>query len=217
VTGNPQIALLIYFLLLLPGVLLHELSHWLVAKILGVRIRRFSIGPRTLRGSKQVQFGAVQIERTDPIREGLVGLAPLVSGTALVLYLAQRFLGVEVLGPIELSSLPARIGEYLRAPDAWLWIYLIFAISNAMLPSQSDRKPWGTLLLYAAVLLLIFYFVGGVRNVPEPLLGFGSLLVSYLTWAFGLTIAVNLLVLLLIFLFEGLMALLFHRRVDYSG
>ena len=216
VAGSRESALFVFFLLLLPGVLLHEVSHWLMAKLLGVKTRGFSIGPKAVRGSKQVQFGAVRIANTDPVRESLIGLAPLLCGTALILYLAQRYLGIEVLGPIQASTLPEQITSYLRAPDAALWIYLIFAISNAMLPSQSDRKRWGTLGIYAAALVLIFYFVGGIREVPDPVMGAGVRVVSYLTWAFGLTVIVDLFVLVLIFLFEGLVALILRRRVDYT-
>ena len=43
-TGDGQIALVLYFLLILPGVALHELSHALTAWILRVRVRRLSIG-----------------------------------------------------------------------------------------------------------------------------------------------------------------------------
>ena len=35
--GDNEAAMFLYFVLLLPGILIHELSHWLVAMLLGVR------------------------------------------------------------------------------------------------------------------------------------------------------------------------------------
>lgn len=214
-TRSEELAFLFYFLLLLPGVVLHELSHWLAAKLLGVRVGSLSLGPKSMDGGKRIEMGAVRIGSTDPFRESLIGVAPLVTGSALILYLAECRLGVEVLSSQVIVNLPVSIGRYLSAPDVWIWVYLIFAVSNAMLPSESDRRPWWTLLLYTLVMALVFYFVGGIRQIPEPVLGLGLTSVQYLSWAFGLTIAVDLLVVLLLLAVEALIWLLLGRRLDW--
>ena len=214
-TRSEELAFFIYFLFLLPGVLLHELSHWLAAKLLGVRVGSLSLGPKSRERGKRIEMGAVRIGSTDPFRESLIGVAPLVAGSALVLYLAHYRLGVEVLYSQVLTDLPARIGWYLAAPDAWIWVYLIFAVSNAMLPSESDRRPWGAVLLYMLVTVLFFYFVGGIRRIPEPVIGLGLASVQYLSWAFGLTIAVDLFVVVILLVVEVLIWLLLGRRLDW--
>jgi len=214
-TRSEELAFLFYFLILLPGVVIHELSHWLTAKLLGVRVGSLSLGPKSMDGGKRIEMGAVRIGSTDPFRESLIGLAPLVIGSALVLYLAECRLGVEVLSSQAMVDLPAGIGRYLNAPDAWVWVYLIFAISNAMLPSESDRRPWWALLLYTMVIALVFYFVGGIRQIPESVIGAGLGSVQYLSWAFGLTIAVDLLVVGLLLVIEALIWLLSGRRLDW--
>jgi hypothetical protein len=162
---------------------------------------------------KRIEMGAVRIGATDPFRESLIGFAPLLTGTCAVLYVASRRLGVEILSPPVISELPARVTQYLSARDAGVWIYLIFAISNAMLPSGSDRRPWGSLLLYAGVIALLFYFVGGVTRVPEEMVGLGLALVRYLSWAFGLTLVVDLLVMLMLLLVEGVIWISLGRRL----
>jgi hypothetical protein len=79
VTGNPGCALRLLFYLLLPGIVLHELSHYLVAKLLFVPTGKLSVGiGRTLRN--RVTLGSVTITRTDPLRESIIGLAPFVVG-----------------------------------------------------------------------------------------------------------------------------------------
>jgi len=56
--GDPDVALIIYFVIVLPGVVIHELSHWLVAKILGVRVSLPKIGPVRKGRSRRVSSAA---------------------------------------------------------------------------------------------------------------------------------------------------------------
>ncbi len=71
-TQDGQIALLVYFVLILPGVVIHELSHALVASLLGVRVRKFNIGIKAGRTRKRkggsVALGSVEIAGSDPFR-----------------------------------------------------------------------------------------------------------------------------------------------------
>jgi hypothetical protein len=46
VVRDPDLALILYSLLMLPGVLVHEASHWITATLLGVRAGRFSVTDR---------------------------------------------------------------------------------------------------------------------------------------------------------------------------
>ena len=49
-SGNEQTAMLLHYLILLPGILLHEVSHLLAAKLVGVKTRSFSLSvPRSVR------------------------------------------------------------------------------------------------------------------------------------------------------------------------
>ena len=70
-TEHPTVAAYLFQILLLPGVLLHELSHLVVAKLLGVRVRRVSLQPK-VRG-KKIQMGAVTMDRPDFLRGGMQG------------------------------------------------------------------------------------------------------------------------------------------------
>lgn len=215
-TRSEEMAFLFYFLLLLPGVLLHEVSHWLAAKLLGVPVGSMSLGPKSTGGGKRIEMGAVRIGSVDPFRESLIGVAPLMTGSVLVLYLAGRQLGVDVLSSLTIAEVPAHLARYLGAPDAWVWVYLIFSISNAMLPSESDRRPWGSLFLYFSVVALVFYFVVGVREIPEPVIGLGLTSMRYLSWALGLTVAVDLIVMLVLLCAEALIWVLLGRRLDWA-
>lgn len=214
-TGKPDLAALAHFLLLLPGVVVHELSHWLAAKLLGVRVGPIHIGPERKRG-REMRFGSVQIGRADPVRESLIGLAPLVTGTALVLLLARWAFGLMPLPQANPAGWPARLLACLRAPDAWLWVYLIFAVANAMLPSASDRRPWRILAIYLALVTAVAYAVMGIPRGSEVWLAWGLRILAYLAYAFSLTAAIDLAALLPLLLLEWLAGRLTGRRVQYS-
>lgn len=213
-SGSDNAATLAHFLLLLPGVVVHELSHWLAARLLGVRVGAISIGPERRRG-RAMRFGSVQIARADPVRESLIGLAPLLSGTAVVLVLARWAFGLLPSSAPDLSGWPARLLACLHAPDAWLWLYLVFAVANTMLPSASDRRPWRTFALYLALVLAVAYALVGIPRMAGPWLAWGLRLVSYLAYAFSLTAIVDLAALVPLLLLEWAAGRLTGRRIRY--
>lgn len=214
VTGNEGAATLAHFLLLLPGILVHELSHWLAARLLGVRVGSIAIGPERKRG-RQLRLGSVQIGRADPVRESLIGLAPLVTGSALVLLLARWGFGLLPTQSLAATEWPARLLACLQAPDAWLWVYLIFATSNAMLPSAADRRPWRTFILYLALVAALAYLLVGIPRGAGVWLAWGLRLLSYLAYAFTLTAVIDAAVLLVLLLLESAIAHLTGRRIRY--
>jgi hypothetical protein len=80
--GNINVVALVLFILFLPGIIVHELSHLLMARLLGLRAGRFRVWPEVQRNS--IGLGSVSVEQADALRGSLVGAAPLISGTALL-------------------------------------------------------------------------------------------------------------------------------------
>lgn len=213
-SGDPAVALYVYFALLLPGTMVHELSHLVMAKLLGVRTGKVSFGPKPRRGGV-VQFGAVNYQRPDALRESLIGLAPLMAGSALVLALAHWRFGLDSAVTLRLQDLPARLMRVPRAQDAWLWLYLIMAIANAMLPSASDRRAWGTVGLYLGLIVLGLYVVGALAHLPGTAMAALFGLVSDLAFAFTLTILLDVVIGGGLCGVELLLGLLLRRRIQY--
>jgi len=211
VTGNPDWVMYVNFLLLLPGILLHEFSHWLAAQLLGVHSGGIILFPKK-RGARQIHYGSVQIGPADPLRHSLIGLAPLLAGSTAVLLCARYGLQLAPLSsPASWDELLAHLG----APDAPLWLYLIFAISNAMLPSKSDRQPWGPVMLFSAAIALLLLVTGVAAQIPPEITRGVLHGVSYLAYAFSLTVVVDLLAALLIVALENVAGVLLRRRVQY--
>lgn len=74
-TRRPDAALGLFALFLFPGVLLHEVSHWAAARLLGVPTGRISLIPRALPGGR-LRLGYVQTAQTNLVKDALIGLRP---------------------------------------------------------------------------------------------------------------------------------------------
>jgi hypothetical protein len=219
-TQDGQIALYIYFVLILPGIVLHELSHALVAWLLGVRVRKFSVGIRRKRRGGSVALGSVEIARADPLRSSLIGLAPLIAGSAVVLVIGNQVFGLHPFVVNDLNRLWSEMRSIYRTPDFWLWVYLVFAVSNAMLPSAADRHAWGTALIFLGILVASLYLTGLARWISSgslsiTLSSWASNAVDQLNWAFGITVAVDLIIAAVLFVTEHALGLLGVGRLEY--
>jgi hypothetical protein len=219
VTGSVSVAIWFFWVLFLPGTFLHELSHWLAAKLLGVKTSRFSVWPKQ-QGGGELQMGAVQVQVSDPFRHSLIGLAPLIFGSATVLIIGYGLLGLEQLGTAVLSGDLAMIlqalTDLLSVPDIWLWVYLIFAISNAMLPSASDREEWYSALLFLGLAAILAIGLGFNPTIPEIIQTFSLYVLTYLLMAFVVTIVLDLLVMMLLFFTEWSLGIIMGRRIQYG-
>jgi hypothetical protein len=162
-TGRVEWALFLYALLLLPGVVIHEGSHWLTARLLRMRTGRISLWPN-LQGNRTLRLGYVETERVDFLRSSLVGIAPLIAGIVALLVLGQRALHIDALGLAlaggEYDLARQSAAQVLGTPWAALWIYLVFAVSNSMFPSASDRRSWPWVGLVLGVLLVLTLVTG---------------------------------------------------------
>ena len=163
ITRNKPLTIAIFSMIFFPGVFLHELSHFLMAKILGVRTGKFSLLPKSL-DTGHLQLGYVETEQTDILRDSLIGLAPIIAGTLFVAYAGVIQLRLDALwhvfsnGQVELFWMGLRLLP--TVPDFYLWFYLTFAVSSTMLPSESDRHAWLPLGMWIGALLVLAVFSG---------------------------------------------------------
>lgn len=221
-TGKPERAVYLYALVLLPGVFLHELSHWLTAKLLGVRTGKFSLKPQRQKDGS-ITLGYVEYYKDatlGPLGESLIGGAPLLAGTAVILLISYTVLDITQLAAAiqtgHIDNLSLALAELLATPYFLLWLYLLFAIGNAMMPSPSDRRAWPAFLAISAVLVLILYLLGLTDLLIDGLAGPVTTAFSYLGIAFAITIVVDLIFVLLITLLENSISHLRGMSVVYD-
>jgi hypothetical protein len=214
--GDPDVALVVYFVVVLPGVLVHELSHWVVALILGVRVRQLSFGPVRKGRGKGVSLGSIRVGSVDRLRASLIGMAPLVGGSAVILLIGYLVLDVAALVEATtargVEGLLVTLGELVQVPDFWLWLYLIFAVSNAMLPSESDMDSVRPVLIFLGIVTFVVVIVVGLPAIPVGAVAGVSAVAGYLATAFGLTLAVDLVFVVVIGLLTWLVRWLQRDR-----
>jgi hypothetical protein len=163
ITRRPGLTQAIFALIFVPGVFLHEASHFLMAKLLGVPIGKFSLIPQTQPNGK-LRLGYVETVSGGFIRDALIGAAPLVTGSLVVAYLAIFQLHLlplwDFIRLAEWNEFYSGLNGFLKAPDFWLWFYLTFTISSTMMPSSADRHAWFPFGLLAIVLFGVAILAG---------------------------------------------------------
>lgn len=198
VSGDENVTMVGYYLLMFPGILLHELSHFVTARLLGIRVTDFRLGPRKRRNSKTIELGSVSVFSGGTIRDSLVGVAPFVAGTAVLLVVSFTVFDVDALGRVWAaqgwSGFFATAAGLPQTPDFWLWLYLIFAVSNAMMPSPADRKPWLLAGLYLAAIVAVAWIAGLFSRISPGVWDHVLGALQVLTLAFLFTVIVNVLV-----------------------
>ncbi len=143
ITHNKTAAIFLFSFLFLPGTFVHELAHFLMAKLLFVPTGSFSLKPE-LTGN-DLRLGRVMIAKTDIIRRFLIGSAPFLAGTAIILL--ATFL--------------------LQQENTWnnpyflvFVILIIFQIGNTMFSSKKDMESIVPLLILVTILTIVVYITG---------------------------------------------------------
>jgi hypothetical protein len=187
---------ILYYTFFLPGVILYEVSYWLAASIVNVRADRAISWPEKQEiGELRLNF--VKLHKSaNPVKVGLIALAPLVTGIIAVWHIATNILHVdEFINTMTSGSgdLGIALSELTTAPDFWLWIYVIFAISSTMIPDFKALRGL-RILGIALVVAVVGLFVLGVGDemVSQALTGPVATALNVLAGVFAVMIAANL-------------------------
>lgn len=150
--GGQNVVIWIWSVIFLPGTIIHEISHFLVAAAIGARTGHIEIFPEFIEdfldeeaGKKGVALGSVQVARMNPIQGFLVGLAPFISGMALLIWLSA-------LIRVNYSA--------VNTSTLVFQIYLFFVIANSFFPSWTDIKQTLPLFALVAVAVIFAWFFG---------------------------------------------------------
>ncbi len=194
--GGQKGTIITWSLIFLPGTIVHEISHFLVAALTGARTGRIEIFPEYLEeeennGKKGVALGYVQTQTLNPIQGFLVGIAPFASGIALLVYLTSL---------IQNSYL----NHYYQ--QLAFQGYFFFTIANSFFPSWSDIKQTLPLVAITGIIGIIFWLLG-FQIFYTPTSGILSLIES-LTIAIMISVGINLFIILVLFLINQV----FSRR-----
>lgn len=191
------------------GTPVHELSHWLAAKIFRHHIDSLSLFKPNFASGK---LGEV-IHSYNPrnpyhqIGNFFIGAAPIIGGV-VVLSLLFRWLlpnGQELLNQIstlQLPNLPKLFtdifhlttnlfsSENMQSWRFWLFIYLSFAVSSHLAPSWADQKTMWRGFVWLALTLFITNAILAWLQKPLPA-NFTYTSLPFLVWAFWYAVIVS--------------------------
>jgi hypothetical protein len=208
-TRSPGVTQVIFALIFFPGVFLHELSHFLSAKLLGVQTGKFSLIPQAQPDGK-LRLGYVETASGGFVRDALVGAAPLVTGSAFValtaIYLLHLLPLWDVLRVANWGAFWGLLKSVPNSPDFWLWFYLTFTISSTMLPSQSDRHAWLPLGLLVVGLVGVAILAGAGTWMLTNLAPRFNQFLGALAMIFGLSGGLHILLIIPFWLLHQIMS-----------
>ncbi len=148
VGGSRKFLIIFWSLIFLPGTVIHELSHFFLAILVGARTGKIEIFPQFLEednDSGGVALGSVQTQRLNIFQGVLVGLAPFYVGLGLLVWLASS-----------ISNSYFAESYYLLFAQA----YLFFTISNSFFPSRSDLAHVLPATIILSLTVLFLWLIG---------------------------------------------------------
>jgi hypothetical protein len=163
ITGNPNLAIGIFSILLLPGVFIHEFSHLMMSILLRVPVLKLSLVPEVTKKGR-IRLGFVQTAKTDVVRDSLIGLAPFIVGLVLLALIGTLKFGITAIANQSIADyfevLLSFSKEIPKVTDFGIWLYLAFAISTTMIPSESDRQSWKLIFIVLFLVLSVVFLSG---------------------------------------------------------
>lgn len=149
--GSQHSAIVIWSIIFLPGTIVHEISHFLVAALTGARTGKIEIFPEYLEKevdeskTAHVALGSVQMQKLNPLQGFLVGIAPFITGIALLIWIASL------------------LQTSFAAKEIWTLIlegYLFFTITNSFFPSLTDIKQAIPFVIISLLVALGAWYFG---------------------------------------------------------
>ena len=160
--GGATLGRAIFYLLVFPGVILHEGAHYLACLLTGTKVFRFApFSPRRSADGRLV-LGYVRHERRSVPIQAIIGLAPILLnpfGLLLITALLTPLTLTEVVNPkFGLVEEDILASGFLTSDPlvAALWAYLTLSFAVGSVPSREDLAglPALLLLICAGVILV---------------------------------------------------------------
>ncbi len=208
-TQNFQTTTILYYTFFLPGVILHEVVYWLAAGVLNVRADRAVAFPEKQEVA-ELRLNFVKLsKKAGRLRLALISAVPLAVGIGVVLLIARDRLHIDqfltILAEGDLDATYRAFITLTSATDFWLWVYMMFAIANTMMPNTKDLQGWWMIVgvLIAVFVVLVFLGAGEVV-VSNVLMGPVASALNTLSGIFAVIIAVDFFMVLVLGTIESI-------------
>jgi len=208
----------LHFLIFLPGIIIHELSHAVMAFLLGVKIGGFHLGPKKL-SDENIALGSITVFTDSSLLRNLVGVAPLIFGSFAVWMISVWLnvnIFVESIADGDMVIFIEILLENITTPTFWLWLYLLFVIGNAMLPSTSDTEYLGPVLLFSGVITTGIIAFDLVTFIPAYIHISFSYFIYGTSIILTIIVIVNLIFMIVILVMEFLLNRMTGLKIQYN-
>ena len=138
----------LYYLILAPGTIIHELCHTVASLILLVPVCEVHLFRLRHEPDGTVQLGEVVHDNTDPIRNFLIAMAPLFGAGGIIYGLSVWLL-------------PKGVSWEQLLTNGWTYLFLVivFFVALGLSPSRQDLKALPAFLITALVVGCVCYFI----------------------------------------------------------
>ena len=207
-TREPGCALRLFSLLMFPGTLMHESSHFVSAILLGSHISEVSLKPKYLESESRVELGSVTARDAGTIRNSIISIAPTIAGGSVILLVGWLIFDFPVVAETLEAGQWGQAMRHLASTfgSVWGWIgaYVIAVASVNMVPSSVDLESAVGLILLPIILLVPLSILYLTRSPVFALIveNLNSIL-GWLSFILTFTILLSIPVLFFLKLFTG--------------
>ena len=138
----------LFYFFLMPGTIVHEASHLIISLILLVPVSEVHFFRIEHQPDGSVNLGEVVHADVDPIRNFLIGIAPIAVASGLIYFLSATML-------VKDTSVLGLLGRW----ETYIFLIATFLIGLGLCPSRQDLKGLIGFILVAGVLGVGVYFI----------------------------------------------------------
>ena len=217
--GSRKTAVYVYSLLFLPGVIIHEITHFLTAALLGVRTGDISIFPEIDDdpSDSRVALGSVKVAKTDFIRGSIIGATPFIVGCIAIYALVHIYFAywIEFFQSKDPAVLLAYYSSFQFNLIQIVILYLILAIGNTMFVSKEDTRSWPVLAIIALVFLGLTIATGNWGRLESSVMPLLTRVSQALLSSFVFVIIADMVMAGFLFGWQKLLERLTKKRVVF--
>jgi len=140
---SQRVTIILMAFIFLPGTIIHEFAHAIMAKLLFVYVGKMELMPQLHEDT--LKLGSVEVGKTDIIRNFLIGIAPFIVGTSLLLLVLWYAFTNNIFGFNFFS---------------FLVLCFTFIVANTMYSSRKDMEGAVEFFLLVIAPIIFLYFIG---------------------------------------------------------
>lgn len=219
ITQDKQQATILYYLILLPGIALHEFTQWLYAGVANLRTSKIKVWPKPQKnGTLRLDFVKLSSKKVGRVPRTIFEVAPILVGIAAILLISQYVMDASALrvafATADLNTVMLAFQSLFSTPDFWLWLYLLFAIGNGMVPTDKLNTQWLLVIgiVISCVLLILGLLTGaGLPAIQTPV----ASILNTLATASSTILTLNLLAVVMLGLTERILERITGEQAKY--